>query len=121
MIQTQCVATKKNGSPCSGRPILKSDHCVAHHPEASVWRSQGGRAKSNVERAYARFPEGLKPIVGGLITAFEQTHTGELEPRAAQAMASVSSSLIRVAEFALLTERLEAIESELRTRGQLDE
>ena len=121
MMQSKCIATKKNGNACQGRPILESNHCVAHHPEASTWRSQGGRAKSNIERAHARFPEGLKPIVGGLIEAFEQTHTGALEPRAAQAMSSVASSLIRVAEFALLTERLENIETELRSRGQLNE
>ena len=120
MIQGKCTATKKNGQACSGRPILESDHCVAHHPEASTWRAQGGRAKSNIERAHARFPEGLKPIVGGLIEAFEQTHTGALEPRAAQAMASVASSLIRVAEFALLSERLENIETELRNRGAIE-
>lgn len=120
-MQVKCIATKRNGSACQGRPVLESEYCVAHHEHSAVWRSQGGKAKSNIERAYSRFPEGLRPVVDGLLQAFEETHKAELNPRAATAMASVASSLIRVAEFALLNERLEAIESELRSRGELDE
>ena len=120
-MQMKCTATKRNGAACQGRPVLESQFCVAHHEDAAIWRSQGGKAKSNIERAYSRFPEGLRPVVDGLLQAFEQTHKEELNPRAATAMASVASSLIRVAEYALVTERLEAIESELRSRGELDD
>ena len=120
-MQTKCSALKKNGSPCLGRPILESQFCVAHHEDSALWRQQGGKARSNVERAMNRFPEGLKPVVSGLLEAFDETHRGELNPRAASAMASVSSSLVRLAEFVLLQERLESIEQSLREQGHLDD
>ena len=81
MIVTICSAIKKDGAPCAAKTILESEYCMSHHPESAEWRSKGGRNKSNIARAHNRMPDGLRPIVDGLLTGFQEVHSGDLEPR----------------------------------------
>ena len=115
-MQVKCLAVKKTGLPCEGRPVLESEWCVSHHPESKEWRKKGGRNKSNVQRAHNRMPDGLKPLVQGLLNGFDEVHSGDLEPRQLTAMAAGASALIRLAEFVLLEERLAKMEDQIGDR-----
>lgn len=111
-----CSQTKKNGQPCTARTIKASEFCIAHHPNSGEWRSKGGKNKSNVARAEAKLPEGLRPIAQGLMEGFIEAHAGNLEPRVLTSMAASATALIKVAEFALLEERLMALEERFNER-----
>jgi hypothetical protein len=116
MIVTICSAIKKDGAPCAAKTILESEYCMSHHPESAEWRSKGGRNKSNVQRAHNKMPDGLRPIVDGLLTGFDQVHSGDLEPRQLSAMAQGATALIKLAEFVLLEERLSKMEDRINGR-----
>ena len=116
MILTVCSATKKDGAACAAKPILESKYCMSHHPDSKVWRSKGGRNKSNIQRAHSKMPDGLRPIVDGLLTGFDQVHRGDLEPRQLAAMAQGATALIKLAEFVLLEERLQKMEDQIGDR-----
>ena len=116
MMLDRCTATKRSGEACSGRPILQSEYCVSHHPDSSEWRKKGGRNKSNLVRAHNRMPDGLKPVVDGLLNGFDEVPSGDLEPRQLSAMAQGATALIKLAEFVLLEERLMALEERLNER-----
>ena len=95
-MQVKCLAVKKTGLPCEGRPVLESEWCVSHHPQSKEWRKKGGRNKSNVQRAHNRMPDGLKPLVQGLLNGFDEVHS--------------------LAEFVLLEERLAKMEDQIGDR-----
>ena len=116
MIVTVCSAIKKDGAPCAAKPILESEYCMSHHPNSAEWRSKGGRNKSNIARAHNRMPDGLRPIVDGLLTGFDEVHSGDLEPRQLAAMAQGATALIKLAEFVLLEERLSKMEDQISDR-----
>ena len=92
------VSTRQDGAPCTAQ---------AGALEA---RRKGGHAKSRAERAGKLLPARLQPMVSLLEDALGEVHRGELDPRAASAMASLAGALVRAMTAGELEERLRALE-----------
>ena len=61
-------------------------------------------------RAAKLLPARLQPMVSLLEDALGEVHRGELDPRAASAMASLAGALVRTITAGELEERLRALE-----------
>ena len=61
-------------------------------------------------RAAKLLPARLQPMVSLLEDALGEVHRGELDPRAASAMASLAGALVRAMTAGELEERLRALE-----------
>ena len=81
-------------------------------PGAQEARRKGGHATSGTarERAGELLPARLQPVVSILEGALGEVHRGELDPRAASAMASLAGALVRAMTAGELEERLRALE-----------
>ena len=87
-----------------------SGYCIGHAPGAQDARRKGGQATSRAERAGKLLPARLQPMVSLLEDALGEVHRGELDPRAASAMASLAGALVRAMTAGELEERLRALE-----------
>ena len=87
-----------------------SGYCIGHDPGALEARRKGGHGKSRAERAAKLLPARLQPVVSLLEDALAEVHRGELDPRAASAMASLAGALVRTITVGELEERLRALE-----------
>ena len=83
---------------------------IGHDPGALEASRKGGRAKSRAERAGKLLLARLQPMVSLLEDALGEVHRGELDPRAASAMASLAGALVRAMTAGELEERLRALE-----------
>jgi hypothetical protein len=110
-----CTATRRNGSPCAAQALPGKPHCFAHDPSLAAKRqaayTAGGRGKSNVSRAHKRLPADLKDVLAQLLTALDEVHRGDLDPRQATAMSSLAGSIARIYEGAELEARISALEN----------
>ena len=73
-------------------------------------RRKDGHATGRAERAGKLLPARLQPMVSLLEDALGEVHRGELDPRAASAMASLAGALVRAMTAGELEERLRALE-----------
>ena len=110
--QRLCIATKKDGTPCRA-PARVGPYCVGHAPGANEARRKGGFNSSKQARLNAMLPIRLKPVFELLETALQEVYSGELEPRKAQAIASLAGASVKVLEVALLEQRIIALEERL--------
>ena len=113
-MHSQCMGTNKDGSPCGAQP-LPSGWCRWHDPalttERANWRARGGERRSNASRASAALPRDLADVRDKLLGALSKLETGELEPRTAQAMASVARALVALQEAGALERATAALEA----------
>ena len=86
-------------------------HCIGHDPGALEARRKGGHDKSRAKRAGKLLPARLQPMVSLLEDALGKVHRGELDHRAASAMASLAGALVRTITAGELEERLKALEA----------
>lgn len=108
-----CIATKRNGEPCTLPAVGKQGLCWAHDPKNAEQRrrraSKGGRGKANTEI------RDLKSLIADLT---DRVLSGELE----KGKAAIANQLIntqlravelerRIKETDELAERIEALES----------
>jgi len=109
-IAQHCVSTRQDGAPCTAQAgtfgVLHR-----HAPGAQESRRKGGHATSGTERAGELLPARLQPVVSILEGALGEVHRGELDPRAASAMASLAGALVRAITAGELEERLRALEA----------
>ena len=109
-IAQHCVSTGRDGAPCTAQAgtfgVLHR-----HAPGAQESRRKGGHATSGTERAGELLPARLQPVVSILEGALGEVHRGELDPRAALAMASLAGALVRAITAGELEERLRALEA----------
>ena len=108
-VTQRCTSLRGNGSPCMARAGV-SCYCIGHDPGAQDARRKGGHAKSRAERAGKLLPDRLQPMVSLLEAALGEVHRGELDPRAASAMASLAGVLVRTITAGELEERLRTLE-----------
>ena len=108
-IAQHCVSTRQDGAPCTAQAGT-SGYCIGHDPGALEARRKGGHATSRAERAGKLLPARLQPMVSLLEDALGEVHRGELDPRAASAMASLAGALVRTITAGELEERLRALE-----------
>jgi len=89
-------------------------HCFAHAPalaeRRTAARRRGGANSAKVVRLRSLMPPRLIPVFDRLETALQETHDGALDPRAAQAMASIARALVAVLTAGELEERLRKLE-----------
>ena len=109
-IAQHCVSTGRDGAPCTAQAGA-SGYCIGHDPGALEARRKGGHATSRSERAGKLLPARLQPLVSILEGALGEVHRGELDPRAASAMASLAGALVRAITAGELEERLRALEA----------
>ena len=108
-VTQRCVSTRRDGAPCTAQAGV-SGYCIGHDPGALEARRKGGHAASRAERAGKLLPARLQPMVSLLEDALGEVHRGELDPRAASAMASLAGALVRAMTAGELEERLRTLE-----------
>ena len=109
-IAQHCVSTRREGAPCTAQAGA-SGYCIGHDPGAQEAHRKGGHATRGTERAGELLPARLQPVVSILEGALGEVHRGELDPRAASAMASLAGALVRAITAGELEERLRALEA----------
>jgi len=105
----RCAALRKDGQPCQAL-AMHTGLCIAHGPQANVWRAQGGSASHTANRAAKLLPGFLRPIVDELVEAIRQVHEGTLEPKRLSAMAAAANAVANLFTKGELEERLREIE-----------
>ena len=117
-MQTTCSAVRRDGAPCTA-PVLAGGYCFAHDPSLAEKRAAarlaGGKGKASTTRAHKRLPADLRSVLGRLLGALDEVHTGTLDPRQATAMSSLAGSIARLYELAESEARLETLEARLQT------
>ena len=108
-VTQRCASTRQDGAPCTAQAGT-SGYCIGHDSGAVEARRKGGHATSRAERAGKLLPARLQPMVSLLEDALGDVHRGELDPRAASAMASLAGALVRTITAGELEERLRALE-----------
>ena len=93
-VTQRCTSTRRDGAPCTAQAGA-SGYCIGHDPGAQEAHRKGGHATRRAERAGKLLPARLQPIVSLLEDALGEVHRGELDPRAASAMASWAGALVR--------------------------
>ena len=110
----RCRAIKKSGVPCSARAV-RQGYCFGHAPDLEEKRQEarrrGGSSTSRAARAGKLLPIRLRPVADALESAIGEVHRGELDPRNAQAMASLAGALVKVMTSGELEERMRALEA----------
>lgn len=109
----QCRASRRDGSPCGGRP-LADGLCFAHSTATDETRRRGGHNRSRAARSLKMLPERLRPVADILSKALEEVYGGELEPRQASAMAAIAGALVRVIQAGEMEERVRVLEAAAR-------
>jgi len=108
-VTQRCTSLRRDGAPCTAQAGT-SGYCIGHDLGAQEARRKGGHATSRAERAGKLLPARLQPVVSLLEDALGEVHRGELDPRAASAMASLAGALVRTITAGELEERLRALE-----------
>ena len=120
-IRKQCAATRRDGQRCQAPALPDSEHCFAHaeHLAANrqAAREKGGRHKASVVRLRGLMPPRLVPVFETLEAALGEVHAGTLDPKRAQAMASLARAMVAVMTAGELEERMREVETQLRDRG----
>lgn len=114
-IPKQCAGTHKDGRPCTARVIGAGDYCFAHDPrrveERRAARERGGRHRARARRVEKLVPATLRPMIGTLLGALDEVRAGDLDPKAASAMAALAGAITRAYGVGVLEERLAALEA----------
>jgi hypothetical protein len=98
--------------------------CFGHDPAMREKRlaasRRGGENKATAKRLDRLVPASLKPTIATLFEALEEVHRGDLDPRAAGAMAALAGAIARLYSVGVLEERIAALEATLpRDAGRM--
>ena len=112
----RCKSKTRDGEPCRGF-ALEDGYCFSHSPALEKKRlearAEGGKNSSRAARLKKLVPPRLIPVFDRLETALEEVHSGELESKQAQAMASLARAMVAVLTSGELEERLREVESRI--------
>jgi hypothetical protein len=110
----QCQKKKRDGKQCRAPALSDKEHCALHAEpgRAKELGSKGGR-----RRAVYR-PDALKEFaapktaadVGDLLASIIEIRAGKLDPKVANALGYLGTSLLRALEVADVERRLELLE-----------
>jgi hypothetical protein len=102
-VERNCKARNAEGGPCQARPVRDSGYCWVHDPAVAdrraEWRREGGRKRSNLERAKRHLPgEPLdnEQLVAYLSVVFRGVITKGVEPKVATAAATVAKTMTEI-------------------------
>ncbi len=119
-----CQAITRTGSRCAAQAV-DGVHCPWHAPspewvaKRSQWSAEGGRKRSNAERARKSLPDAaLTPaqLARVLSKALGDVLSGSLSPGPANAAAALARMLVSIAETVEIEARLTALEAALERR-----
>ena len=112
-----CAGIRRDGQRCTAAGMLDG-YCFNHAPDREADRTEarrkGGHNRSNAARLRGLMPPRLIPVFDRLEQALEETHAGTLDPRHAQAMASLARAMVAVLTSGELEERLRRLEETAR-------
>jgi hypothetical protein len=123
-----CIATRKDGQPCTVRPINDSEYCIMHDPERETQRQAakavGGRNRAKLARAGKNLPPHLADAQQRLLDLIGEVHAGTIPARAAEVIGGLVGRLLDIAKFAHeigqaaeLEQKIEALEQQLKERA----
>ncbi len=111
----QCQSKNRDGGRCRARALTGKECCAIHSEpgRAAVLGSKGGRRRSvykpeNIMRFDA--PKTAADLRDLFAQSIIEIRTGELDPRAANAIAYLGTGFLRALEVADLETRLENLE-----------
>jgi hypothetical protein len=111
----QCTALRADGRPCTAPVMGLGEHCFAHDPARAAARDQarrkGGAGRATRARLDRLVPATLRDMIGNLLDALEEVHTGDLDPKQATAMAALAGAVTRAYSVGVLESRVEALEA----------
>ncbi len=111
----RCIGRRKDGQPCTAPALGSSPYCYAHDPERAAERDQarrkGGENSAKIVRMRGLVPPRLAPVFDALEAALGEVHGGALDPKQAQAMASLARAMVAVLSAGELEERVRALEA----------
>jgi hypothetical protein len=110
-----CTATRRDGHPCTVRALPgEEQRCFAHSARTAEKRraayATGGANKATARRLGKIMPASLRPVLHTLMTALDEVHSGELDPKQASAMAAVAGAIGRLYSVAEFEQRIEQLE-----------
>ncbi len=109
----RCTEIRKDGTPCTAFAV-RDGLCVGHLPESKEARRKGGLSSSKQARLAKLVPARLQPIFHLLEKAMTEVHDGKLDPKQAQAMASLAGAMVRVLTAGEMETRLRDVEGALK-------
>lgn len=112
-----CTAIRKDGQACRARAVVNG-LCIGHQPPNPEWRRKGGQNSSTAHRLQKFVPSQLKSLFKTLEAAMIEVHSGKLDHRKGQAMASLASAMVKLFEVGLVEERLEWLEEMMKGEGK---
>ncbi len=110
-----CAARRRDGQSCRAKAGA-SGYCFGHDPELQSRHEAGRRAGGKGRATAARVRKLLSgdgdrgDVLRLLKASLAETYRGELDPKAAGALASLSNALVRLYETGELELRLKALE-----------
>jgi hypothetical protein len=111
----QCAGIRADGQPCTSTAVGASGYCFAHDPDRAAERDdarrRGGENRSNSARLRGLVPPRLLATFDALEDAMAEVHDGRLDPRQANAMASLARAMVAVLQAGELEERVRQLEA----------
>ena len=102
---SRCEALRRDGQPCTAKPVPGSTLCPWHHPtwaeRRREWSVRGVMARATRREPGSRFPDGVLSIdeLRGLLgTALKDVLAGTLQPGPANAAAALARSYLAATE-----------------------
>jgi len=113
----KCLGTNRDNGPCSATPRPGRDYCQWHAPDLAAdrarWQAEGGRAKSNANRARKQvLAAGLEldDIHRILCKVLLDVVTLQTEPGVGTAAATIARSIATIRQASDLEARIVALE-----------
>jgi hypothetical protein len=122
----QCRSETKRGTRCSALAVPGDDRCAWHTelPEwvakRSQWSAEGGKKRSNAERAKKALPAeplSIAELHAFLGVVFRRVVTGQTEPGVATAAATVARTMAELQKASDYESRLTDLERRLTGRA----
>ena len=114
----RCSQTNRDGGPCSGDALPGRPFCLFHDPERraqlAASRSQGGRAKSNANRARKQIPTEVLTATefqGLVCVVAKGVINGRLSPGVGNAVANLARAHKDLAEVGRLEDQVASLEA----------
>ena len=113
----RCSGARRDGTACQAPPhaVGADGFCWAHSPtkreERRAARAKGGRNRADAARLDRLLPSTLRPMITLLLGALNEVHRGELDPKAAGAMAALAGAITRAYSVGVLEERVAQLEA----------
>jgi hypothetical protein len=118
----KCTATRADGSPCGAHSQIGASFCFFHDPARSADRTEAQQAGGRQNRAQT-LPDDtpdsplatVADVVALLGDTINQVRRGALDPRIANALGYLTSTLLKAIESGAVEERLTQLEHLVRS------